>query len=162
MDSLVLSLYQSVKSALDAGHVGVPLFVRCVAHVAPDRVGLTEALRQVAAVAGAWLGAPARRVYVQGSAEAGQITASVQYTRGESALVSVNPVRADGAPRVDLMLLGNTGALYHEGSALSRAQLDAAGTPSGDLPALPESQWRAIEESLRTGRAVNVVLAGDS
>jgi hypothetical protein len=57
---------------------------------------------------------------------------------------------------VDLMLLGNTGALYHEGSALSAAQLAAAGPPSGELPALPEPLWQALEESLRTGRAVEL------
>lgn len=153
---VLLSLHQSVKAALDAGHVGVPVFVRCVAHTAAGRGELSEALRQAAAVAGSWLGAPARRVYVLGGEEAGQITATVQYAGGQSALVSVNPAPPDGAPRVDLMLLGNTGALYHDGSALSRAQIAAAGTLASELPALPEGLGNAIQESLRSGRAADV------
>src|SRR5947209_19151987 len=95
---LLLSLHRSVQAALDAGHVGVPVFVRCVAHTAPDREGLTEALERVAAVAGAWLKAPARRVYAQGGVETGQLTATLQYTGGQSALVSVSPAPSDGAP----------------------------------------------------------------
>jgi hypothetical protein len=153
---LLLSLHQSVKAALDAGHVGVPVFVRCVAHTAANRGALTGALHEAAAVAGSWLDAAPRRVYVLGSEAAGQVTATVQYAGGQSALVSVNLLPADGAPRVDLMLLGNTGALYHDGSALSPAQLAAAGTPAGELPALPQALGRAIAESSRTGAAVDV------
>jgi hypothetical protein len=152
----IVSLYQSVKVALDAGHVGVPVFVRCVAYTANGRDELTEALHQAAAVAGGWLDAPPRRIYVLGGEEAGQITATLQYAGGQSALVSVNPVPPDGAARVDLMLLGNTGALYHESSALSRAQLAAAGAAAGELPTLPAGLGTAIRESLESGRAVDV------
>ena len=113
-------------------------------------------MQQAAAVAGDWLGAAPRRVYVLGGEEAGQITATLQYAGGQSALVSVNPTPPDGAARVDLMLLGNTGALYHDGSALSRAQLAAAGAPSGALPTLPAGLGTAIRASLQSGRAVDV------
>src|SRR5262245_40431641 len=114
--ALLLSMQHAVETALDAGHVGVPVFVRCVAQTAPDGSGLTETLFQALAVAGSWLGAPVRRVYVQGSGlqashaqPAGEITATVEYGGGQSALVSVSPTPADGVPRIDLMLLGSTG-----------------------------------------------------
>jgi hypothetical protein len=154
--TLLLSLQRSVQAALDAGHVGVPVFARCVAQTAADPGGLAEALGQMVAVAGLWLGAPACRVYVQGSALAGQITATLQYAGGQTALVSVSPTPADGASRIDLLLLGNTGALSHEGSALSPAQLAAAGTPPGPLPALPEALRHALERSLSTGAPVSI------
>lgn len=152
----LLSLFQSVKAALDAGQVGVPVFVRCVAYTAASRDELTAALHQAAAVAGSWLNAEPRRVYVLGGEEAGQLTATLQYTGGQSALVSVNPVPPDGAARVDLMLLGNTGALYHESSALSRAQLAAGGTAAGELPLLPAVLATALQQSQQSGRAVDV------
>jgi hypothetical protein len=154
--ALLRSLQRSVQAALDTGHVGVPVFVRCVAQTSPDRAGLTEALGQAVAVAGSWLGAPARRVYVQGSVSAGQITATLEYAGGQSALVSVSPTPAEGAPRIDLLLLGSIGALYHEGSALSPAQLAAAGTPYAPLPELPEGLRRALEQSMSTKAPVSV------
>jgi hypothetical protein len=160
--ALLLSLQQAVQAALDARHVGVPVFVRWVAQTASDGDELTEALGEAVAVAGSWLGAPVRSVYVQGRgrrpspASAGQITATVQYAGGQSALVSVSPTPAEGAPRLDLMLLGNTGALYHDGSGLSPAQLAAVGTPSGELPSLPDTLRRALAQSLSTGTPVTV------
>jgi hypothetical protein len=153
---LLLALQRTVQAALDAGHVGVPVFVRCVALTSPDPGGLAEALGQMVAVAGLWLGAPARRVYVQGSALAGQITATLQYAGGQSALVSVSPIPGNGAPRIDLLLLGSTGALSHEGRALSPAQLAVAGTPTGPLPELPEALRHALERSQSTGAPVSI------
>jgi hypothetical protein len=162
--ALLLSLQHAVQAALDAGHVGVPVFVRCVAQTAPDRDALPQALYEALAVAGSWLGAPARRVYVQESGAeathghpAGEITATVEYAGGQSALVSASPTPADGVPRIDLMLLGNTGALYHDGSALSPAQVVALGAPSRELPALPGALRNALEQSLLTGAAVPVM-----
>jgi hypothetical protein len=155
--ALLSCLQRSVQDALVAGHVGVPVFVRCVAQASPDPAGLTEALDQAVAVAGSWLGAPARRVYVQGSASAGQITTTLEYAGGQSALVSVSPAAAEaGEPRIDLLLLGSSGALYHEGSPLSPAQLLAADTPSAPLPELPEALRHALEQSLSTGAPVSV------
>jgi hypothetical protein len=166
--ALLLSLQQAVQAALDARHVGVPVFVRWVAQTAGDGDELTEALGEAVAIASSWLGAAVRSVYVQGRgrrpggrpigspASAGQITATVQYAGGQSALVSVSPTPAEGAPRLDLMLLGNTGALYHESSGLSPAQLAVVGTPFGELPALPDALRRALAESLSTGTPVTV------
>jgi hypothetical protein len=182
--ALLLSLQQAVQAALDARHVGVPVFVRWVAQTAGDGDELTEALGEAVAVASSWLGAPVRSVYVQGRgrrgrrafgrgaagaggrapgspASAGQITATVQYAGGQSALVSVSaaPVRATHAsplPRLDQILLGNTGALSHDRSGLSPAQLAVVGTPSGELPSLPDTLRRALAQSLSTGTPVTV------
>ena len=59
-------LYKTVKSVLDSGRVGSPVFVRCVAQIASDREHLTDALAEMLAIAGLWLGASPQKVYVQG------------------------------------------------------------------------------------------------
>jgi len=112
-------IHQTVKKELDAGRVGCPVFVRCIAQVAKDSEHLTDVLKEALATAGSWLGASPLRVYAQGSKDVGQITATVLYESGQTALVSVGLAKPDGAPRIDLMLLGNKGALYHDGMSLS-------------------------------------------
>jgi hypothetical protein len=54
------------------------------------------------------------------------------------------------------MLLGNTGALYHEGGALSPSLLGTVAAEQGELPALPEGLRQAMGQSLRAGRPVAV------
>jgi len=162
-------LYQTVKHALDAGRVGSPVFVRYVAQIASGREELRGVLAEALAMANSWLGASPQRVYVQGCGDAGQLTATVQYSGGQTALLSVGvapPVYAEAlrtAPQIDLMLLGNKGALYHDSTSLSLFALAAAGSvaPAEPLP-ISNPLMTAVEESLRTGKPTIVEEVSES
>lgn len=158
-------LYQTVQNVLATGRIGAPVFVRYVAQVASDRAKLQEEVAQTLAMVNAWLDSAPQRVYVQGGKDSGQLTATVQYPQGQTALLSVgvaSPVRVGDiplhpAPKIDLMLLGNKGALYHDSTSLSLLALAAAGSSATTIP-LPISAplMRAIEQSLRTNKSVTV------
>jgi len=144
-------LYKTVKSVLDSGRVGSPVFVRCVAQIASDREHLTDALAEVLAIAGLWLGASPQRVYAQGGKDAGQITATVHYLTGQTALVNVGTVKANGTPRVDLMLLGNKGAIYHDSLLLPSFAMPAGAVSHAEI--ISKSLMDAVERSLQTGKS---------
>jgi hypothetical protein len=140
------SLYQTVKEILDTGHVGVPVFARCVVQVAPETEHAGNVLARMLAMVCSWLEASPLRVYAQSKDDSRQITVTIHYVGGQTSIVSANA--APGAPiRVDLMLLGNKGALYQDGEALP---------PGFDITAepLPVPEWLmdAVERSLRAGK----------
>jgi predicted dehydrogenase len=111
---MLKSLGQSVQQIINEGRIGSPVFVRCVAHVAPERAQLSACLNEVIATTTTWMGAPVERMYALGSADAGQLTAVLQFERGQTALVSVG-VAPNADPTIDLMVLGNRGAAYYQG-----------------------------------------------
>ena len=146
-------LYKTVKEVLDSGRIGSPVFVRCIAQLASDREHLTDVLAKSLATASSWLDASPQRVYAQGGKDAGQITATVHYATGQTALVSVGTVKANGTPRADLMLLGNKGAIYHD--SLLLPSLAIAAGPVAQTEQLPITRllMDAVERSLQTGKS---------
>ncbi|HIE26491.1 TPA: hypothetical protein EYP66_04325 [Candidatus Poribacteria bacterium] len=147
-------LYQTVKEVLASGRIGSPVFVRCLAQIASDRVHLQDALAEVLATASAWLGAHPQQVYAQGGEDAGHITAAVHYVSGQTALVSMSATKTDGPPRVDLMLLGNKGAIYHDSLllplfAMPTTRLISQSEQLSSTKALMD----AVERSLQTGKS---------
>ena len=104
--------------------------------------------------ASSWLDASPKRVYAQGGKDAGQITATVHYVSGQTALVSVGTVKANGTPRADLMLLGNKGAIYHDSLLLPSFAITASG-PVSQTEQLPITRllMDAVERSLQTGKS---------
>jgi len=137
--------YQTVKEILDTGRVGVPVFVRCVVQIAPRNEHIIDTLARILTLTGSWLEAVPMRVYVQHH-NSMQITASIQYTGGQTAIVSVN-VASDVPPCVDLMMLGNKGAIYHDGTTVP-IDFDVAFEP------LPVPEWLlcALKRSLHIGK----------
>src|SRR5262249_54189927 len=104
-------------------------------------------LAQAAAAVRDWLGQALDRVYAVGSPDAGHVALTLEFREGATAPVSFNP-GASRAAGVELMVLGNPGALYHDA--------DDAGpqpTMSTELPDQPERDLQAlIEQALRTGK----------
>jgi hypothetical protein len=168
-------LYKTVKGILDSGRIGSPVFVRCVAQIASDlpaphspacavpgtadrsrqagREHLTDALAEVLAIVGLWLSASPQQVYAQGGEDVGQITATIHYMTGQTALVNVGTVKDNSTPRVDLMLLGNKGAIYHDNLFLPSFAMAAAGTISHTKMSISKSLMDAVECSLQTGKS---------
>jgi len=145
------SLLQGVQQALAEGQIGAPVFVRWVAANAREAAELLPGLGAMLEAAETWLGAAAQRLYAVGSPEAGQVTAMVDYAGGQSALLTAALAPLHGSPHVNLTLLGQRGAVYHEDpSALAAA---GQGQPSSAATRFAA----AVEESLRSGEPVGVV-----
>lgn len=135
-------LYRTLRTTIDAGHVGVPVSLRIHLQTAeqgdwPDRLALLlEPLRMV-------LKPGSTRLYAQATAEGSELNLAITHERGPSALLTVGPATEQSTIR--LLLIGNRGV----------ARL--AGEESLSLPPhydrLEESWKDAISESLHSGRA---------
>ena len=139
-------IYETVKEIVDSGRVGIPVFMRCTAQVAPETEPLEDVLVRMLAMSCSWLGASPLRVYARNDRNWTQVSAAVEYAGGQTSIVSVNT--APGvAPRLDFMLLGNKGALYHDAESL-HPEFDIASEPTP----IPEWLVDAVEQSLCTGK----------
>jgi hypothetical protein len=141
-------LYQTIKEIIDAGRVGTPVFVRFTAQIIPSDDHIIDTLGRILSVIGSWLTAIPIRVYVQHRENTAQVTASVEYEGGQTAIVSVG-ITSGLSSRIDIMMLGNKGALYHDGEDMPPGfDMDT------DLVSIPEWLMDAIEHSLFSGKPV--------
>jgi hypothetical protein len=145
------SLYETVKEILDTGRLGVPVFVRCVAQIASGSERVEDVLARMLTMACSWLEASPLRVYAQSKDGSRQITATVHYVGGQTSIVSVNAAPGGATGVRSLMLLGNKGALYHDGEVLPPG-LDMAAEPLS----VPEWLVDAVGRSFRAGKPVIV------
>jgi predicted dehydrogenase len=135
-------LQRAVQAALAAGRLGTPVFVRC--HLQQQQAKAAgRRLAQVREVVQGWLGAKPAREYRLGDSSAGHACAMIEYGGGPTALISTSAAAADNG--VEVLLLGNRGALYHE---------DLRGEPWTE-PARPEKSRRA-----RSGRYGVLLVTG--
>lgn len=144
-------LHRSVQATLTSKRLGTPVFVRYLYHSPVKGQAVTARLARTVAVVRDWLGQPVERVYALGSAAGRQISLTVECRGGATALVcwAGTPGRGDG---VDLMVLGNHGALYHDAGA---ADLWDEPLPAGD--AAPDQDLvQLIERALRSGQPETV------
>lgn len=141
-------VYRTVSGAVEAERVGTPAFVRCIAQVASTRAELDANLCRALGAVAEWLGEPPRRVFALGGSESGGITVTAESERGRTAIVSVG-LAFDRAPRVDLLLIGNRGALHHEGVPVPMIE-----GPDGHIsvPEAPAGLMDAVHRSLSTGQ----------
>ena len=116
------SLQQSVKSVIEHGRIGSPVFLRLmVQHPSADE-NIVQATAALVALANTWMPSPPEQIYVQASADTIQSTAMIQYTGGQTANLSVNRISPDREGSVDLILIGNKGVIYHD-TPLARHRL---------------------------------------
>jgi hypothetical protein len=129
-------LEKTVAGAIAQQRIGSLVSLRAFFQLSADHGRLMGILGEALAAAGKWFGSRPVRVYALGGIKAGEITAMIEYSGGETALVSAGVLR-DPVPIADLMLIGNRGTLRHQDSP----QLGEPGR--GD-----EKLLRAIEKSL--------------
>ncbi len=146
----MVSLYETVKEILETGRVGVPVFVRFSAQFTSEDEYVEDVLVRILSMACSWMEAPPLQLYAQSRDKSRHFTVTIQYAGGQTAIVSVNTVPGT-ADRLDLMLLGNKGGLYHDAEALPPG-FDIADEP------VPVPEWliRALEESLRAGKPTHI------
>lgn len=149
------SLYETVKEIVETGRIGIPVFVRCLVEVLPGRESAGNILGKVLAMTCSWLEAFPQEVYARTGKKDSHISVTTRHTGGQTSIVSISMVQ-DGATRVDLMLLGNKGAIYQDGDALPPG-FDIAAEP---LP-VPEWLMKAVDKSLREGKPAAIKEANE-
>lgn len=142
-------LKKSVQSVLEKDRIGIPVFLRCVLHVADEDVNILSSVAEMAALANGWMSSPPVSIYTQGDANGTQVTVMVHYAGGQMALLSVNRVDIDTA--IDIMLVGNKGVIYHE-TPVGRHYLNAVAPEFGETGELTE----VIAQSLESGQPIGL------
>jgi predicted dehydrogenase len=143
-------LHRAVQLTLAGKRLGKPVFVRYTLDGVAKPEAMVPALARAAAAVREWLGQPLESVYALGAVAAGQVSLTLRFRDGATALVSASrsPARGDG---LDLMVIGNRGALYHDSGGASLWDEPAAAADSPDA-ALSE----LIERALRSGKPERV------
>lgn len=144
-------LHRSVRTAFASGRVGSPVFVRYLLHRVIDGPAVVMRLARTTAVVRDWLVQPLERVYALGSLESRHVTLTLEFRGGPTALLTWIGTAGRGAG-VDLSVLGNRGAIYHDAGTSELwdelAQTDVA-APDQELVA-----W--IERALASRRPEGV------
>jgi hypothetical protein len=141
------NLHRAVQTTLASGRLGRPVFVRYTLHGLDRPEALAPRLAQTTAVVRAWLGQPLEQLYALGSVASGQVALTLHFREGATARVSF----ARGQPRgdgVDLLVLGNRGALYHDAGSAALWDETVEGATEPPDPGLQAT----IEKALRSGK----------
>src|SRR5947209_11978672 len=139
-------LHRAVQSTLASKRLGRPVFVRYLLHSQDKPDAALPRLAHLTAAVREWVGQPLERVYAVGTPKGGQVTLTLEFRAGATALVSwaAGPARADG---IDLTVVGNHGALYHDAGS-ARLWDDAALPPAPDPD---RSLLSVLERAVRSG-----------
>jgi hypothetical protein len=147
--SSLADLHRAVQATITSKRLGQPVFIRYLWHSPEKSNGILPALTDLVWTVGEWLGQPLIRICAVGSAAIGHISLTLEFSHGATALVGWSQSRAPGSG-VDLMVIGNRGALYHDAGSVD---LWADPFAPGNLPERAALQ-RWIEEALGTARPV--------
>jgi hypothetical protein len=144
-------LHRAVQSTLASKRLGTPVFARYLYHSPLKGQAILTRLAKTTAAVRDWLNQPLERVVGQGTTASRHITLLLEFRGGATAVVTWIGTTGRGGG-VDLTLLGNHGALYHDAGDASLwdesfASDDAA--PERDLITL-------IERAIKSARPEDV------
>lgn len=140
-------LHQAVERNLASKRLGSVVFVR---YLLNSQAKADTAVNQLALLADAvrgWTGQAVHRVYAIGSPRSGQVSLTVEFRGGATANITWTRSLGRGLG-VDLFVLGNHGAMYHDAGTdplWDEAATPLAGRPNQELVAL-------IDRALRSHR----------
>ena len=140
-------LHRTVQTTLASKRLGTPVFVRYLLHGAGKAPEVVARLARIVAKVRDWVGQPLDRIYGQGSVAGRHITLTLECRGGATALIAWVGTTPRG-PGIDLTVLGNHGALYHDqgdANAWENATFDDQQPADQALVA-----W--IERALKSGR----------
>ncbi len=140
-------LHRAVQSTLASKRLGRPVFVRYLL-CSQDQAGSVPArLTQLVASVRDWLDQQLERVHATGAPKSGQVSLTLEFRGSATALVSwaSAPARGDG---IDLTILGNRGAIYHDAGS---ARLWEEGA-LGPAEATDKQLLALVERAIRSGR----------
>ena len=107
------NLREVVEGVMDEGRLGAARFFRCHA-VTPDAGLLDSTLSALGALGEAWFGDGPSRTHRLGDGSGRYLTEMRTWDGGQGAIVTVS-VGSYPEPRLDLLLVGSKGSLYHQG-----------------------------------------------
>lgn len=144
------ALNQSITSAIESGKIGKPVFVRLTALTASENVSVDLLLDFLYRMAAGWMSQCSGNVYGLKGKNDGQLTATAQFAEGASAVITA--ACDHGVPRIDLIVLGNHGAIYHS------EQIVPARDGSIEIEPTPGDQTlrEAIAKSIESGTPVKL------
>jgi hypothetical protein len=143
----LLDLQRAVEETLANGRIGRVVFVRYSLHGLDPRRRLIDGVAALAGAATRWVGGQVELIIAVGSEKAGQLSATLVFGSGESAAVTCGRAPGPGSG-MDLMIVGNRGAVYHDGGSSVLWPVGAM-DPGAAEPRLVA----AIARSLASGRA---------
>ena len=106
------SLQKSIQSVIDSGRIGSPVFLRSMLQVPVEDI--EHATNILITLANLWMPSSPESIQARRSPDSIQLTTMIRYLGGQTAVLSVNRVAADQTVSIDLQLIGNKGAIYHE------------------------------------------------
>ena len=138
-----VDLHRAVQHVLADKHLGTPVFVRYLLTTQEKPGAILPHLARIAGTIRSWLGQPLERVYALGQVKTGQVTLTMEFRGGSTGLLGW----WSGPQGIDLLVLGNRGAIYHESetSPARRAGPTSEEKPDAALLAL-------IQRALASGR----------
>lgn len=105
--------HRAVQSTLASKRLGTPVFVRYLVQGPVAAKAAPGFFAHLVQTVSDWLNQPLERIYALGSVKSRHVTLTLQYRAGGTAQVTWSGVAPEG-PGVDLMLVGNHGAIYHD------------------------------------------------
>lgn len=106
------ALSEVVQEAIGEERLGQPQFFRCIAQAPAASLG--DAVDEWVALGEAWFGSSVATRHRLGEGSGVYVTEMAKWETGQAALVTVSSTGSDGAPAIDMMLIGSRGTLYHE------------------------------------------------
>ena len=144
------TLNRAVRTNLEAGRVGRPVFVRCTAAMAESAETMKNHLAEMIYYVNGWLSASVCRVYTLGAQAQGHFATSLEYQSGSTALLVV--ALDHNRPQIDLSILGSSGAIYHR--ELIQPSRDGSLKPKATDKV--QKIMIAVDQSLATGQPVDL------
>lgn len=139
--------HRAVQTTLASKRLGTPVFARYLYHSPLKEPAIVARLARSTEVVRDWLNAPLERILAQGSSASRHVTLLLEFRGGLTAVVTWVGTAGRGGG-IDLTLVGNHGAMYHDAGA---APLwDEPFTPDDAMPDKTLVAW--IERALKSGR----------
>lgn len=105
--------HRAVQTTIASKRLGTPVFARYLYHSPLKGQAVLTRLAKTTAAVRDWLNTPLERILAQGSSASRHVTLTLEFRGGLAAVVTWIGTSGRGAG-VDLTLLGNHGALYHD------------------------------------------------
>ena len=148
------ALQQSVRSCIQAGQIGTPVFVRCTAITADTQDVILSQAAGVIMCLNDWFSSVPAQIYAVGQETSGHCAVTLQYPTGATAILSVSLDHSQ--PNIDLTVIGSEGAAYHSQTIQTLRDGSLMPLKSGEL----ESVVGAIRSSLSLNRPVEINMDG--
>jgi predicted dehydrogenase len=148
MDEYLKWLDKTIGEPIAGGRIGRPVFVRAHAELISDHGLLIALLGHFVRMSASWMNSPLRRLYAQGGARAGYLSALLEFSAGQTALAGATLRRGEQG-EVSFLIAGQQGTL----------RLDDLPEPwqlDGQLPAGDARIMQALERSLSSSAPVSL------